>query len=96
MDERREGTDLPVNGDGMAVKPAVSPYGRHVWIGAVLGILSFIGAVWTVIDRWLNRILRAPIDLFQHMTTAEPHPQMLELTVCAFKAALGELEETAE
>lgn len=57
MDERREGTDLPVNGDGMAVKPAVSPYGRHVWIGAVLGILSFIGAVWTVIDRWLNRIL---------------------------------------
>lgn len=40
---------------------------------------------------WATRILRAPIDLFQHMTTLEPHPQMLEVAVCAFRAALGEL-----
>lgn len=36
------------------------------------------------------RIARAPIDLLQHMTTLEPHPQMLEVAVCAFEAALGE------
>lgn len=41
---------------------------------------------------WLNRILRAPIDLIQHMTTLEPHPQMLEVAACAFQAALGELD----
>lgn len=36
------------------------------------------------------RILRAPVDLLQYMTTLEPHPQMLEVAVCAFEAILSE------
>lgn len=40
------------------------------------------------------RIVRAPMDLLQHITTLEPHPQMLEVAVCAFQAALGELGQT--
>lgn len=42
-------------------------------------------------SNWATRILRAPINLLQHMTALEPHPQMLEVAVCAFQAALGEL-----
>ena len=36
------------------------------------------------------RVLRAPMDLIQHITTLEPHPQMLEVAVCAMRSALGE------
>ena len=39
------------------------------------------------------RILRAPMDFLQHMTALEPHPQMLEVAVCAIEAALGESVE---
>ena len=42
------------------------------------------------------RIARAPIDLLQHMTTLEPHPQMLEVAVCAFDAAMGKVGKEAE
>ena len=35
------------------------------------------------------RIVRGPYDFFQRMTTLEPHPQMLEVAVCAFQAILG-------
>ena len=42
------------------------------------------------------RIARAPIDLLQHMTTLEPHPQMLEVAVCAFNAAMGKESVAAE
>ena len=42
---------------------------------------------------WATRILRAPIDLIQHMTTLEPHPQVMEVALCAFRAALGEIDE---
>ena len=42
------------------------------------------------------RIVRAPIDLLQHMTTLEPHPQMLEVAVCAFDAAMGKAASEAE
>ena len=66
----------------------------------IFGVAAVLNEPFSALEvaeiNWATRILRAPIDLFQHMTTAEPHPQMLELTVCAFKAALGELEETAE
>ena len=42
------------------------------------------------------RILRAPIDLLQHMTALEPHPQMLEVAVCAFDAAMGKAGSEVE
>ncbi len=35
------------------------------------------------------RIIRAPFDLLQHMTALEPHPQMVEVAVCAFETALA-------
>ena len=38
------------------------------------------------------RIVRAPIDFLQHMTALEPHPQMVEVAVCAFEAALADRE----
>lgn len=40
-----------------------------------------------------TRILRAPMDLFQHMTTMAPNPQIAEVAVSAFQAALGEGDE---
>lgn len=61
----------------------------------ILGVAALLYEPFSVLEvadrNWATRILRAPIDLFQHMTTLEPHPQMLEVAVCAFKAALGEL-----
>lgn len=36
------------------------------------------------------RVLRAPMDFAQHITALEPHPQMLEVVICAFETALGE------
>lgn len=67
---------------------------RLLTILAVAAVLNEPFSALEVAElNWATRILRTPIDLFQHMTTAEPHPQMLELTVCAFKAALGELGE---
>jgi len=39
------------------------------------------------------RITRAPMDLMQHITVLEPTEQMLEVAVCAFRAALGENDE---
>lgn len=36
------------------------------------------------------RIVRAPIDFLQHLMTLEPHPQMLEVAVCAFEAVLSD------
>lgn len=40
-----------------------------------------------------TRIVRAPMDLFQHMTTMEPNPQIVEVAVSAFQAALGKDDE---
>ncbi|MBQ3575640.1 MAG: DUF1385 domain-containing protein, partial [Clostridia bacterium] len=40
-----------------------------------------------------TRILRAPMDLFQHMTAAAPNTQIMEVAVSAFQAALGEGDE---
>ena len=42
------------------------------------------------------RIARTPIDFLQHMTTLEPHPQMLEVAVCAFNAAMQKAGGEAE
>lgn len=61
----------------------------------ILGVAALLNEPFSALEvaerNWATRILRVPIDLFQHMTTLEPHPQMLEVAVCAFKAALGEL-----
>ncbi len=61
----------------------------------ILGVAALLNEPFSALEvaerSWATRILRAPIDLFQHMTALEPHPQMLEVAVCAFKAALGEL-----
>jgi len=62
----------------------------------LMGVAAILNEPFSAIEAaergWLNRILRAPIDLMQHMTTLEPHPQMLEVAACAFQAALGELD----
>ena len=63
----------------------------------LMGVAAVLNEPFSAIEAgersWANRILRAPIDLIQHMTTLEPHPQMLEVAACAFQAALGELEQ---
>ena len=63
----------------------------------LLGVAAIINEPFSALEEaepgWVTRILRTPIDLIQHMTTLEPHPQMLEVAVCAFQAALGELEQ---
>ena len=74
-----------------------------IWIalGARLAILLGVAAILnepfsaleTAELNWATRILRAPIDLIQHMTTLEPHPQVMEVALCAFRAALGEIDE---
>ena len=73
-----------------------------LWVGILVRLLVILGVAAVLnepfasieaADRtFFNRILRAPIDLIQHMTTLEPHPQMLEVAACAFQAALGELD----
>ena len=40
-----------------------------------------------------TRIVRAPMDLIQHMTTMTPNAQVMEVAVSAFQAALGEGDE---
>lgn len=42
------------------------------------------------------QILRAPLDAFQRMTTIEPDSRVIEVVVCAFQTALGEIEEVKE
>lgn len=77
--------------------PLIKPY--HVAVTALLRIAVML-AVAAVINEPFSaleeakltlpvRIVRAPIDLMQHMTVLEPHPQMLEVAVCAFDAAMG-------
>ena len=71
-----------------------------VRIAILLGVAAVLNEPFSALEvaelNWATRILRTPIDLMQHMTTLEPHPQMMELTVCAFRAALGELDEDAQ
>ena len=74
-----------------------------IWVTVLVRLLILLGVAAIVNEPFssletadrsiITRILRAPIELIQHMTTLEPHPQMLEVAVCAFQAALGELEQ---
>ena len=62
-------------------------------VGVLLGVAALINEPFLALEEARLtlpvRILRAPVDFIQHMTTLEPHPQMLEVAVCAFDAAMG-------
>ena len=68
-----------------------------VRLGILLGVAAVLNEPFSALEaaelNWATRILRAPIDLIQHMTTLEPHPQVMEVALCAFRAALGEIDE---
>lgn len=70
-----------------------------VRIGILLGVAAVLNEPFSALEtaylNWATRIARLPIDLIQHMTTAEPHPQILEVALCAFQAALGQLDSAA-
>lgn len=80
---------VPVKVDGLLVNALVR-----------ILIVLLIAAIWNEAFSALERarltlpvrILRAPIDLLQHMAVLEPHPQMVEVALCAFEAALAERE----
>ena len=84
--------------------PLIRPF--HWAITAALRVLVLLGVAALLNEPFSAledarptlpvRIARAPIDLFQHMTTLEPHPQMLEVAVCAFDAAMGKIGREAE
>ena len=66
-------------------------------LAILLGVAAVLNEPFSALEaaelNWATRILRAPIDLIQHMTTLEPHPQVMEVALCAFRAALGEIDE---
>lgn len=63
-------------------------------LGILFGVAALFGEAHRMLEEApLNgfvRALRAPMDWIQLMTTLAPHPQMMEVVVCAFEAALGE------
>ena len=84
--------------------PLIRPYGPALTALFRLGVILAVAAIFNEPFRLLEnakrslpvRILRAPIDLLQHMTAMEPHPQMMEVAVCAFDAAMGNDGDEAE
>lgn len=68
-----------------------------VRLAILLGVAAVLNEPFSALEaaelNWATRMLRAPIDLIQHMTTLEPHPQVMEVALCAFRAALGEIDE---
>lgn len=78
----------------------------HIILAALARILVLLGVAAVVNEPFSAleaaeltlpvRIVRAPMDLLQHITVLEPHPQMLEVAVCAFQAVLGEQEQESE
>lgn len=69
-------------------------------VGVLLGTAAVLNEPFSALEEArptpFIRALRAPIDLMQHMTTLEPHPQMLEVSLCAFNAAMGKAREEME
>ena len=63
-------------------------------IAVVLGVAAFLNEAIVAMEAaeptLAVRIVRLPYDFFQRMTTLEPHPQMLEVAVCAMQAVLQE------
>ena len=72
----------------------------NIFLAALARILVFFGVAAVLNEPFASlesaelniatRILRAPMDLFQHMTTVAPNAQIVEVAVSAFEAALGE------
>ena len=62
-------------------------------IGIILAVAAVVNepiiAMEEADDTLAVRIVRMPYDFFQRMTTLEPHPQMIEVALCAMQAALG-------
>ena len=95
---------LFVMGISFMLFPLILPYGLALTALCRLLVILAVAAVFNEPFRLLEnakrslpvRILRAPIDLLQHMTATEPHPQMLEVAVCAFDAAMGKAGDEAE
>jgi len=63
-------------------------------VGIILGVSAFLNetifAMENAEDTLAVRIVRGPYDFFQRMTTLEPHPQMIEVAICAMQAILEE------
>ena len=95
---------LVVLGVSLMLFPLIPHYGIAITaLARILVILAVAAAINEPFAALENakrssivRILRAPIDLLQHMTALEPHPQMLEVAVCAFDAAMGNAGSKAE
>ena len=72
----------------------------NIFLAALARVMVFFGVAAVLNEPFsaleaaeLNiatRILRAPMDLLQHMTIVAPNPQIMEVAVSAFQAALGE------
>ncbi len=79
-----------IRADGLLLNAAIR-------IGIVLGVAALLNEPFSALesaDMTLPvRIARAPLDFLQYLTTLEPHPQMMEVAMCAFHAALGEEDD---
>ena len=84
--------------------PMVHDYGvpvnLAVRIGIILGVSALLNEPFSALEAahmsGLVRVLRAPMDALQYLTTLEPHPQMTEVAVCAFTAALEDENQIPE
>lgn len=60
----------------------------------VFGVAAMVNEPFAALEaaelNLATRFLRAPMDLFQHMTTIAPSEQIMEVAVSAFQTALGE------
>lgn len=69
-------------------------------IGILLGVSAVLNEPFAALESahmsGLVRLVRAPMDALQYMTTLEPHPQMTEVAVCAFRAALEDGAQETE
>lgn len=84
--------------------PFIKSGGIAVYAITRLAIIFVVAAIWNEPYSALEaaeltgivRVMRAPFDALQMMTTIEPDRRVLEVAVCAFQAALGEIEEVKE
>ena len=81
-----------------ALVPVMNPFitiGLRILI--ILAVAALINEPYSALEAakpvLIVRIIRAPMDLLHYITTLEPHPQMLEVALCAFEAVLAEPEK---
>lgn len=69
-------------------------------IGILLGVAAVLNEPILALENAAMspavRVLRAPMDLIEHIMTRRPGQEPLEVAVCAFQAALGDLEEAPD